>query len=224
MCSLYGLVVIERLDVDTEIDSRMEQIGKTLTGCHCCGLVQTVSEVDDAHRAVCCRCGAGLVVGWSRLKGNQRTAAFALAALLVYPFAIGLPILHVERLGFRHASGIVDGGMALIAHGEWVVALVVLGCSVVLPLFKLGGLFVLCTRTRNWLNRRHWSGVYRFVEWTGRWGMIDVLLVAILVAVVKVGDLVEIRPGTGLVAFTTFVVLNLIASGLFDPHAIWEES
>lgn len=202
----------------------MEQSNEHLVGCHCCGLVQRVQVVSARQRAKCCRCGASIMNSLRRFQCNQRTAAVAFAALLVYPWAISLPILHVEQMGFQHASGIIDGGMALIAHGQWGVAAVVLGCSVVLPLLKLGGLFILCTRTRNWFDRKHWSGLYRFIEWTGRWGMIDVLLVAILVAVVKVGDMVEIRPGLGLVAFTAFVVLNLIASGLFDPHAIWEES
>lgn len=53
--------------------------------------------------------------------------------------------------------------------------------------------------------------------------MVDVLLVAVLVAMVKLGDLVEVTPGPGVAAFTAVVLLSLIASALFDPHAIWED-
>ena len=61
------------------------------------------------------------------------------------------------------------------------------------------------------------------IEFIGRWGMVDVLLVAVLVAVVKLGDLVEVTPGPGVVVFGGVVILSLIASAMFDPHAIWEE-
>jgi paraquat-inducible protein A len=54
--------------------------------------------------------------------------------------------------------------------------------------------------------------------------MLDVMLVAVLVAFVKLGDLVDIHPGPGVVAFTTCVVLSLLASACFDPHCIWEKA
>jgi paraquat-inducible protein A len=60
------------------------------------------------------------------------------------------------------------------------------------------------------------------VEFLGRWGMVDVLLVAVLVAVVKLGDLVTVTPGPGVLAFGSVVVLSLLASAAFDPHALWE--
>ena len=66
------------------------------------------------------------------------------------------------------------------------------------------------------------AGTYRLVEWTGRWGMLDVLLVTMLVAVLKLRDLVEVTPGPAAIAFTAMVVLSLLASAAFDPHRLWE--
>jgi len=63
---------------------------------------------------------------------------------------------------------------------------------------------------------------YRLVEWTGRWGMLDVLLVAILVAVLKLGDLMTVSAGPGLLAFTACVTLSLFAAASFDPHGLWD--
>ena len=63
---------------------------------------------------------------------------------------------------------------------------------------------------------------YRLVEFLGRWGMLDVVLIAVLVAAVKLGDLVEVRPGPGLAVFASVVVLSLLASASFDPHGLWE--
>ncbi|MCA8981409.1 MAG: paraquat-inducible protein A, partial [Planctomycetes bacterium] len=61
------------------------------------------------------------------------------------------------------------------------------------------------------------------VEWAGRWGMLDVLLIAMVVTWVKVGDLVEVTPGPGVIAFTLCVLLSLLASARFDPHVLWEQ-
>jgi uncharacterized paraquat-inducible protein A len=72
------------------------------------------------------------------------------------------------------------------------------------------------------LGRKHRAWTYHLVEWTGRWGMLDVLLVAILVAALKVGDLVEVHAGPAALAFTCCVVLSLLAAACFDPHSLWD--
>jgi paraquat-inducible protein A len=92
---------------------------------------------------------------------------------------------------------------------------------VILPLTKLAALLVLSTGA---LGNRHQVLTYRLIEWTGRWGMLDVLLVAILVAVLKIGDLMTVSIGPGLGTFTACVALSLFAAATFDPHALWEDA
>ncbi len=94
--------------------------------------------------------------------------------------------------------------------------------SVVLPLFKLGALLTLSLESR-WLPRKHRAGTYRLVEHLGRWGMLDVLLVAVMIAFVKLGNLVHFSAGPGLVMFASFVVVSIAASLLFDPQIMWHE-
>jgi paraquat-inducible protein A len=118
------------------------------------------------------------------------------------------------------SSSVLEGVTALLSHGQLLVGIVVLVCSVILPLTKLIGLLVLSSG--RWLGARHQAMTYRLVEWTGRWGMLDVLLVAILVAVLKLGDFVQVSVGPGLLAFTTCVALSLLAAASFDPHSLWE--
>ena len=72
-------------------------------------------------------------------------------------------------------------------------------------------------------HRRHRAWTYHVVEWTGRWSMMDVLLIALLVTLVKLGELVSFHLGPAVVAFVLCVVMSMIASIMFDPHAIWEE-
>jgi len=151
----------------------------------------------------------------------SRAAAISLAALILYPLALTLPVMRIERLGHTHVSSIWGGMVDLLAEGRLFVGLAILLFSIVTPIGKLGAMFVLCSGDRL-LRASHRAFTYRVVEFLGRWGMADVLLVAIVVAIVKLGDLVQVTPGVGVVAFGAVVILSLLASAAFDPHAIWE--
>ncbi len=171
-------------------------------------------------RACCIRCGTTLHRRSSILRSNTRTAAIAAAALILYPLAIGLPMIRVERFGHHNEASILEGTVTLLASGHAFVGLIVLACSVVLPLGKLFALLVLSAGGLH-LRSHHRALTYRVVEWTGRWGMLDVLLVALLVAVIKIGDLVEVTVGPAALAFTCCVTLSLIATASFDQHSLW---
>ena len=150
---------------------------------------------------------------------RQRTAAFALSALMLYPLGILLPVVALERFGHRQETSILGGISELMSSGHLVLATIVFVCSICLPLFKLGGLLVLASESIP-LGDRGRDRVWRLLEITGRWGMLDVLLVAALVAAVKLGDLVSIESGPGLYAFAGTVVLSLLASASWDPSLI----
>lgn len=193
----------------------------TLAACHCCGLVQELPPLSSGSRARCSRCSAVVADPTRRARSNARAVSAALAALLLYPLAISLPIMRIERFGHERESSIWAGAWELLFEGEVLVASVVLTCSIVIPLFKLIGMLAI-TLGRGMLSRRHRALTYRLIEWTGRWGMLDVLLIAILVAWIKIGDLVQVTPGPAALAFTLVVLLSLLASAWFDPHAVWE--
>ena len=189
--------------------------------CRCCGLVQTVPPVPPRMRACCVRCGTTLRKRLTTLRSNSRTAAIALAALILYPLAVTLPMIRVEKFGHHNEASILEGTATLLASGHIVVGLIVLFCSIVLPLGKLATLLALSAgglRLRN----EHRALSYRIIEWTGRWGMLDVLLIAVLVAVIKLGDLLEVTAGPAALAFTCCVVLSLLATAAFDPHSLWQ--
>ena len=131
-------------------------------------------------------------------------------------------ILEIEKLGHHHATSLLGGTIDLLLHGNWFVGLIVLLFSIVLPLVKLIALLEL-----SWIgltHRQHRAWTYRLVELAGRWSMMDVLLLALLVTMVKLGDLVSFRLGPAVLAFVLCVVMSMVASIMFDPHAIWEES
>jgi uncharacterized paraquat-inducible protein A len=195
-------------------------LGMPLRACHACGLVHTVGDVPPRHRALCTRCDATIRTA-PNPRASRRAAAFALAALLLFPLAVTLPVVTLTELGHTSETTIWAGMVGLLAGGQLAVGLVVLFCSIVAPLLKLGAIFAL-SAGEAFLPTTHRARTYRLVEFLGRWGMLDVVLIALLVAAVKLGDLVAMTPGPGIVAFASVVVLSLLASAFFDPHAIWE--
>ncbi|MEM7164040.1 MAG: paraquat-inducible protein A [Planctomycetota bacterium] len=191
-----------------------------LRGCPHCGLVQHLPSVSTGEVGCCVRCRQ--VVARPKGEGTSLlTAAISLAALILFPLGITLPVLRLEQLGHSADASIWGGSISLLAHGQIAVGVVVLVCSIVIPLLKLAGLFAL-TAPIPAFSRTAKSEIYKWIEIAGKWGMIDVLLVAVLVAAVKLGDLVSVHPGPGVLAFATTVLLSLLASATYNPHAIWE--
>lgn len=191
-----------------------------LRACSCCGLVHRLPQIARRHEARCTRCDT-VIRHESHPRSASRVAAISLAALILYPLAVSLPVMRIERLGHEQTSSIWGGMIDLLAEGHLFVGLALLLFSVVTPIGKLGALLLLCTGDRL-MRASHRAVTYRAVEFLGRWGMVDVLLVALVVAMVKLGDLVEVTPGVGVIAFGSVVILSLLASAAFDPHAIWE--
>lgn len=194
--------------------------GMPLCACHACGLVHRVGLVPARHRAACTRCGGTIRVS-GHPRASARAAAFAAGALLLYPAAMGLPIMTLTRMGYEHETTVWSGMVGLLADGQIAVGLVVLFCSVVAPVMKLAAIFALSAGGLL-MPHRHRAATYRLVEFLGRWGMLDVVLIALLVAAVKLGDVVRVHAGPGVAAFAGVVVLSLLASASFDARTIWE--
>ncbi len=191
-----------------------------LRACHCCGSIHRVPNLTPDLLARCLRCGAVVLRGDVR-RATARTAAAASAALFLFWPAVLLPILEVERLGHRHASGILMGTLDLLWHGEWLVGAIVLIFSVFFPFVKI--VLLLELSLLSLLRRKHKSITYRVMEYVGKWSMMDVLLLAFLVMLIKLGTLVQFRFGPAVLAFVLCVVMSMVASASFDPHAIWED-
>jgi paraquat-inducible protein A len=158
----------------------------------------------------------------------DRTAAFALAALLMYPPAMLLPVLELRKMGHAHSSTIWSGTVELLAHRQYAIGAVIFLCSIVIPVAKILGMLALWWTVRRpastSFSPRARAMTYRAIDWIGRWGMLDVLLVAILVAAVKLGDWMDVTAGPGVVAYAAVVIFSLLSSASFNPHAIWEDN
>ncbi|MCA8996380.1 MAG: paraquat-inducible protein A [Planctomycetaceae bacterium] len=190
--------------------------------CHCCGLIQRLPPVSSEDVPVCFRCETRLVTSRSRIHSASRTAAAACGAFVLFWPAILLPVLKIEKLGHVQESSILGGIIDLLRHGNWFVGVVVLIFSILFPLTKL--LLLLELSLCEFLHRRHKAATLRLMEHLGKWSMMDVMLLAFLVMLVKLGNLVQFQLGPAVVAFTLCVTMSMIASLSFDPHSIWEET
>jgi paraquat-inducible protein A len=154
------------------------------------------------------------------LQSASRTAAAAFGAFCLFWPAVLMPILQIEKLGMRSQSSIVSGIIELFQHGNYFVGGIVFVFSIVFPLTKIVLLFELsCLEI---FHQRHKAFTLRLMEHLGKWSMMDVMLLAFLVMLVKLGDMVEFHFGPAIVAFVGCVAMSMLASICFDPHAIWE--
>lgn len=189
-----------------------------MVSCHRCHLLcRHIRE-----REACPRCGTLL---FSRKpKSIARTWALVIAALVFYIPANVLPITHTTGLGTTQSDTILSGVIYFIHSGSWPVAMIIFIASVFVPLLKLIILIVLLISVQR---RWQWRPVdrtrlYRMTEVIGRWSMLDIFVVTILVALVHLGALANIEAGAGAVYFGAVVVVTMFAAEAFDPRLIWD--
>jgi paraquat-inducible protein A len=193
-----------------------------LKACHCCGLIHQVPSVEPDQRASCTRCGSSFVRPGKIDRSASRTAAAALGAFVLFWPAVLLPILRIEQLGMKSESSIIGGTLELFQHGNWFVGSIVFLFSIVFPLTKI--VLLLELSLLEMLHRKHKAQTLRLMEHLGKWSMMDVMLLAFMVMLVKLGEMVEFQFGPAILAFVLCVGMSMIASISFDPHAIWEEA
>jgi paraquat-inducible protein A len=185
-------------------------------------MIHRLPALQPSQKAVCTRCQSAITVPGCRRTSASRTAAAALGAFVLFWPAILCPILQIERLGNRNSSSILSGIIELLTHGNWLVGGIVLLFSIIFPLTKI--ILLLELSLLEFLHRRQKARTLRVMEHIGKWSMMDVMLLAFLVMLVKLGNLVQFQFGPAVIAFVLCVAMSMVASLSFDPHAIWEDN
>ncbi len=194
----------------------------SLVGCHACDLVCRVRPSEPLSHAVCPRCGAHL----HRRKANSltRTAALVMTAAILYIPANVFPVMTVISFGKGAPDTILSGIKELIHADMWPLALLVFFASITVPVLKLIGLSYLLISVKigsRWRLKDR-TRMYRIIEGIGRWSMIDIFMISILIALVKLDAIATIEPGVGAIAFAGVVVITMFASICFDPRLMWD--
>ena len=197
--------------------------GEPTLACPACELVSPRDLTPDQWgRRRCPRCGASL--HHRKPRSLQRTSALLIAATLLYIPANLLPIMQTTSMGRVQSDTIMSGALYLLQSGMWPLALVVFVASIFVPLLKILILALLLVSIRwRWTWRpRDRTRLYRILELVGRWSMVDIFVVTILVALVQLGNVANVVAQPGAVFFAAVVVLTMLAAMSFDPRLIWD--
>ena len=192
-----------------------------LMNCYNCGLLSKTIGRIHIH-LTCPRCGT--ILHQRKPRSISYTWAFLIAAYVMYIPANLLPIMTTISLGDVQSDTIISGVNYLLVSGSWPLALIIFIASVFVPALKLITLtyLVLSVQLKSQWRPADRTRLYRITEAVGRWSMVDIYVVALMVALVNIQGIADIDAGPGAIAFGAVVVLTMIAAMTFDPRLIWD--
>lgn len=191
--------------------------------CLSCRLVCRTGEAE--HEPLRCpRCGAQ--VHARKCDSLARTWAYLIAAAILYVPANLLPVMHTSSLFGTSHDTIISGVAYFWTSGSPGLAALIFTVSVVIPLAKMGSLahLAICARRPVGTDAHHLGRLYKIIELVGRWSMLDVFVVALMVGMVRFKSLATIEAGWGAAAFGAVVVLSMLAANSFDPRLLWDRN
>lgn len=155
----------------------------------------------------------------------QYTLAWNIAALLAFIPANLYPIMILYSMGIGEPNTILSGIGEFVDHGLYPIAIIIFTASIIVPLLKIVGLFLLVYRAHTGVRLRpdKHSKFYHALEFLGPWSMLDVFVVALLVAVVELGFVTSVAAGPAINYFTLTVIFTMIAANSFDPRLLWDK-
>jgi paraquat-inducible protein A len=193
-------------------------IKQGLRSCSCC------TAIVEADTLVCPRCGTHGHV--RRRHSLQWTLALLITSIMLYLPANIMPIMVTEMLGSKYPSTILAGVILLWSEGSYPVAMVIFIASIMVPTLKMIAIAWLCWDAKGHGRRdsERMHLIYEVVEFVGRWSMIDVFVIAVLSALVRMGGLMNIYPAMGALMFAFVVILTMFAAMTFDPRLSWDRA
>ncbi len=188
--------------------------------CHTCRRIVAAADGEDAHH--CPRCGGRL--HFRTPDSLARTWALVItAAIFLFPANL-LPIMEVEYMGVPDRNTIMDGIIYFFHEGSYGIGAIILTASILVPMFKILGLVLILLsihlRRHGWL--RHKSLMFRFIQFIGRWSMLDIFVIALLCALVRFDYLSTVNAAPAAFYFTGVVLATMFSAINFDPRLLWD--
>ena len=191
-----------------------------IIACQDCDLLHRQRMLRGGERAMCSRCGAVLY----RKKRNSVdvTLAFSLTALTFFFIANVFPFMTFKLEGRVQESMLLTGVKELFVQDMWMIAILVLIVSIVIPLIKIAGMLYVLIPLK--CKQRPWRGaeIFRVLETLNPWAMVDVYMLGVIVAIVKLSDFATLLAGPALYAFAALLVSMAFAGATLDSHDVWE--
>lgn len=188
--------------------------------CEHCDSVYDAVPLGRGERACCTRCGA--LLGRGGGLSNEQQLALAVAAALLFIFANAFPVITIRLQGLSNAATLWQSVEAL-AHGRITLIAAVAGLTIILaPMLQI---ILLCWVLSFALAGRPAPGFrpcMRALEHLRPWSMLEVCLLGILVAIVKLSGMLDVHPGLGLWALAMLTVLVILISGK-HVRRLWDD-
>jgi len=183
--------------------------------CHNCHLSQP-----ESHR--CERCHHELY--HRKPYSLQKTWAYLIAASIAIIPANIIPISILLTNGKRLEDTIFSGVAGLVKNGMPGIAAIIFIASIVVPVAKILGLgyIMLAIQFKRRVFHRQRMTIYFAVKWIGKWSVMDLFVISIMMTLVDRGQILDFTPGYGAVAFAIVVVLTMLAAESLDPRLIWD--
>jgi len=194
-------------------------------GWGCCGVCHQIVSLPSSGEGVavlCPRCGTE--VHFRKRESIQQTWALIIASIIFYIPANLLPMMHVHTFAGTESDTIMSGVIYFMETGSYLIGAVIFIASIFVPVLKILILiYLLVSVQRGWtIRKKERQRLYTLTEIIGRWSMVDVYVVSIMIALVHFGDLTEIAAGPGAVFFLLVVIVTMLAAMRFDSRLIWD--
>jgi paraquat-inducible protein A len=192
----------------------------SLIACPHCDLLQHLPRLDSAASARCARCNREL---WRRREDSlNRTLALALAAAVLYLVANAVPMLGLTVVGREASTTIIGGAQHLWQDGQGTVALLVLFTAVVAPALQIFLMLAIMLGARLHPAPRWVGTLLRHHGTTQTWSMVEVMMLGVLVALVKIADYATVIPGTALFVLGALIAVLAAMQASFEPREVWD--
>jgi paraquat-inducible protein A len=223
ICFIFTLIKLDKMAIWDEVahheqfapaKSGVRAIDIDLAACSLCDIM-----TDQDH---CPRCSGKVII---RDPHNlQKTLAWTITAILLYIPANLYPIMTTVFLTDPQPSTIIEGVALLWQSGSYPIATIIFVASVVVPIAKLTTLacLVWVVKTKPRFKQISFTKIYAITEFLGKWSMIDVFVVAVLVALIQLTGILEVVPGSGALFFSAMVIASMMAAHAFDPKQLWD--
>ena len=190
-----------------------------LVVCPDCDLLQRLPEVEPGGAARCPRCDHKL---WRYVEDSlDRCLALALAAAVLYVVANCVPMLGLTAVGHAASTTVLGGAQQLWRDGREVVAVLVLFTAVVAPALQIAFMLAITMGARRAVPPDWVRTLLRYHPTTCTWSMIEVMMLGVLVALIKIADYAKVVPGLALFALGALIVLLAAMQATFDPRDVW---
>jgi len=198
----------------------MASSSENLIACPDCDLLQRIPALPPGGKASCPRCGH--TVASSKVDSLDRTLALTITAAIVLIVTNTNSLMGLQAAGREASTTILGGALEMWLQGQEITAILIAFCAVFAPAIHIGFMLTVLLAARRY-PAPWWAGLLlRWAEWHEGWGMIEVMMLGIMVALIKIAELARVIPGIGMFAAGALVLLIAAMTVSFDPEEVWE--